>query len=775
MDPQSPEEVVAALRTCLELRQKYVKACVTSGPPRSVNTEHSLECEFHRDGLMRVKDKDGNSVLGPVPSVSDFYRDMDILFHARSAGPVASYCHARLQFTKTKFELFTMFSGEQEVASASDAGHRDFYNVRKVDTHIHHSAAMNAKHLLRFMKKKLKAASHDVVDTDKDGKPRTLGQVFQNMGIEWTKMSLDTLQVWADRSCLHRFDRFNNKYSPMGQNDLRNIFIKTDNPMGGRYLAELTSELLDDLEESKYQHVEWRLSIYGRKLSEWQSLSEWVLGENGKGMAQCSNKKRQALLSPNLRWMIQIPRLFSLYKTSRQLDNFGQMLANIFLPIFEATLHPEAHPQIARFLENISGFDTVDDESKSQRPLDRTFSSKERSPADWNINDNPSYKYYSYFIQTNLRILNQLRHLKGMNQFNFRPHAGEAGEVHHLDTAFLLADGINHGLNLRKSPALQYLFYLAKIGIAMSPCSNNHLFLSYEKSPFPMYFQKGLNVSLSTDDPLMFHQTKEPLMEEYSIAKQLWHFTPADLCEMARNSVLQSGFPREVKAVWLGTKDFESENIPNSTAVPLIRSRFRNQVHREEMAMLNQEVSQAQEANSLVDLLLRSPAASRRKPNFFGEDLIMNPILSSPPKMPGMATEAIGWEEARLERMPLLDLDDDGELMAAQGELEEADASSASAINAVNMTKSQLFGSRSNLTLETLDTLQAITKIITDLPPSDGLARRRSNVLGAPVDREGEAQLNTRLLMLTVGLASLGAAAGSIFAILLAKRFGERS
>ena len=27
--------------------------------------------------------------------------------------------------------------------------HRDFYNVRKVDTHIHHSAAMNAKHLLR--------------------------------------------------------------------------------------------------------------------------------------------------------------------------------------------------------------------------------------------------------------------------------------------------------------------------------------------------------------------------------------------------------------------------------------------------------------------------------------------------------------------------------------------------------------------------------------------------------------------------------------------------
>ena len=34
--------------------------------------------------------------------------------------------------------------------------------------------------------------------------------------------------------------------------------------------------------------------------------------------------------------------------------------------------------------------------------------------------------------------------LRGLNQFKYRPHAGEAGEVHHLDTAFLLADGIKH-------------------------------------------------------------------------------------------------------------------------------------------------------------------------------------------------------------------------------------------------------------------------------------------------------------------------------------------
>ena len=42
----------------------------------------------------------------------------------------------------------------------------------------------------------------------------------------------------------------------------------------------------------------------------------------------------------------------------------------------------------------------------------------------------------------------------------------------------------------------------------MSPLSNNALFLTYERNPLPEYFRTGLNVSLSTDDPLQFHFTK---------------------------------------------------------------------------------------------------------------------------------------------------------------------------------------------------------------------------------------------------------------------------
>ena len=36
-------------------------------------------------------------------------------------------------------------------------------------------------------------------------------------------------------------------------------------------------------------------------------------------------------------------------------------------------------------------------------------------------------------------------------------------------------------------------------------------------------------------------------MEEYSIASQVWKMTPCDMCELAMNSVLTSGFERKVR------------------------------------------------------------------------------------------------------------------------------------------------------------------------------------------------------------------------------------
>lgn len=39
---------------------------------------------------------------------------------------------------------------------------------------------------------------------------------------------------------------------------------------------------------------------------------------------------------------------------------------------------------------------------------------------------------------------------RGMNTFLFRPHCGEAGAITHLLAAFMTADNISHGLNLKK-------------------------------------------------------------------------------------------------------------------------------------------------------------------------------------------------------------------------------------------------------------------------------------------------------------------------------------
>lgn len=45
---------------------------------------------------------------------------------------------------------------------------------------------------------------------------------------------------------------------------------------------------------------------------------------------------------------------------------------------------------------------------------------------------------------------------------------------------------------------------------------------------------------------MQIHLTKEPLVEEYSVAAQVWKLTATDLCEIARNSVMHSGFPHQV-------------------------------------------------------------------------------------------------------------------------------------------------------------------------------------------------------------------------------------
>jgi len=179
---------------------------------------------------------------------------------------------------------------------------------------------------------------------------------------------------------------------------------------------------------------------------------------------------------------------------------------------------------------------------------------------------------------------------RGLSTFSFRPHCGETGDWRHLAAAFLCADGIAHGIQLRNNSALQYLYFLAHIPLAVSPLSNNSLFLPIESNPFPDFFRRGLYVSLSTDDPLFFHQTQEPLVEEYSICGKLWRFSSTDLCEIARNSVTMSGFLHEQKKAWIGENWFLNSSRGNDqkrTNVPDLRVAFRFETYHDELCFLD--------------------------------------------------------------------------------------------------------------------------------------------------------------------------------------------
>lgn len=511
------------------------------------------------------------SLIAQIPSLRDYYVDVEKVVSISSDGPSKSFAFRRLQYLEARWNIYSLLNDFQEIVDSKKNPHRDFYNVRKVDTHVHHSACMNQKHLLRFIKHKLRNFGDQEV-IFRDGKVLKLAQVFQSLNLSGYDLSVDTLDMHLHKDAFHRFDKFNLKYNPIGESRLREIFLKTDNYINGAYLAEITKQVVSDLENSKYQNCEYRISIYGRSEDEWDKLAAWVI----------DNK----IISHNVRWLIQIPRLYGIYKKAGVIKTFNDIIRNFFKPLFEVTKNPQSHPKLHVFLQRVIGFDSVDDESKT----DRRFSKRYPKPSLWEAFQDPPYSYYLYYLYSSMAYLNQWRAYRGFNTLVLRPHCGEAGDPEHLISSYLLSQGISHGILLRKVPFVQYLYYLDQIGIAMSPLSNNALFLTYDKNPFPYYFRRGLNVSLSTDDPLQLSYTREPLIEEYSVAAQIYKLSNVDMCELARNSVLQSGWESSIKKHWIG-ESFDKNGIEGNdvekTNVPNIRINYRYETLNTELELLD--------------------------------------------------------------------------------------------------------------------------------------------------------------------------------------------
>lgn len=67
----------------------------------------------------------------------EFIKDMQTMCVMIADGPLKSFCYRRLSYLYSKFQLHVLLNELRELASQKAVPHRDFYNIRKVDTHIH--------------------------------------------------------------------------------------------------------------------------------------------------------------------------------------------------------------------------------------------------------------------------------------------------------------------------------------------------------------------------------------------------------------------------------------------------------------------------------------------------------------------------------------------------------------------------------------------------------------------------------------------------------------
>ena len=89
---------------------------------------------------------------------------------------------------------------------------------------------------------------------------------------------------------------------------------------------------------------------------------------------------------------------FSLYLISPWLQSFHEQ-GRLNHQSFHVFIHGKEHPELARFLENVVGFDSVDDESRHETSQ---FTAETPTPDKYNMLDNPVYSYYLWYMYANI-------------------------------------------------------------------------------------------------------------------------------------------------------------------------------------------------------------------------------------------------------------------------------------------------------------------------------------------------------------------------------------
>jgi aminodeoxyfutalosine deaminase len=128
------------------------------------------------------------------------------------------------------------------------------------------------------------------------------------------------------------------------------------------------------------------------------------------------------------------------------------------------------------------------------------------------------------------------------------PHAGEStgatsvwGAVHALH-----ADRIGHGVRAIEDPALLTLLRDRQITLEICPTSNIclHVYRRLAEHPFPHLDHMGLQVTVNSDDPPLFNTS---LCQEFTVLADEYGYGPHDLAHIARNAIVASAAPDELR------------------------------------------------------------------------------------------------------------------------------------------------------------------------------------------------------------------------------------
>lgn len=146
-------------------------------------------------------------------------------------------------------------------------------------------------------------------------------------------------------------------------------------------------------------------------------------------------------------------------------------------------------------------------------------------------------------------------------------HAGEgAGPESVADAVHVCgAQRIGHGTRLIEDPRLTD--ELAKNGIAIEACLTSnvqtHAAKDYESHPLRAYFERGMRVTLNTDNRLMSGTT---LIAEYAHAAKELEFSLDELCTLARNGFESAFLPDDERRALLALVDREFALLRAETA-----------------------------------------------------------------------------------------------------------------------------------------------------------------------------------------------------------------